>query len=78
VTDESQPSMEELKARLKNLGLDQWDETEGKRAIPPFLLGQRKSLETLRKVAETLVEKDQETLAELQGTLHRLKHGGGR
>ena len=80
MTDETQPSTEELRARLQELGIasDQWEETDGKRVIPPFLLGQRKSLETLRDVAEKLVEKDQKTLADLQGTLHRLKHGGGR
>jgi hypothetical protein len=72
---------DELKKKLEDMGIHvgKWGESEaGKKAVPPTLLRQRKSLETLKGILEAQLQKDREKRAALHETLSRVKHGGGQ
>lgn len=80
MTDERQPTPEDLSEQLKTAGIDEgsWQDVEGKRVVPPYVGRQREILLTLRGLAEDNIARDQKKLAVLRQQLHRIRHGGGR
>ena len=54
-----------------------WGKTVPGKHTHPFVERQKESLESMKKVFEAQVQKDQEQIEALQEMLQRLKHGGG-
>jgi hypothetical protein len=73
--------IDDLIQKLREAGIPtdgKWHQTPGKQAQVPMLEKQKELLGKLGEVLEMQVEKDKLLVADLQGKLSRLKHGGGQ
>jgi len=71
---------DELRKKLAEagIGVGSWQEGGGKTVESPLLKRQKELLGRLETLLQQQVEQDTKKVAELQDTLFRLKHGGGR
>lgn len=69
----------ELLELLDRLGVNpgEWTEGGGHEAMPPTVEKQLKTLEKVRDLLQTGVDRDQVKLGHLKETLARMKYGGG-
>ena len=76
---EHQPTLEELRAKLKEMGLptNGWGKTKAGTMNSPILEQQKEAMLKIRGVLEEQVRSDRDLLSELHEKKLRLQHGGG-
>jgi hypothetical protein len=78
--DDHEPTVEEVKEMLRGMGMpvDGWGEVQSGTVQSPFVERQREMLIKVRDLLQMQIQRDFETVGELQEKVDRLKHGGGK
>ena len=77
--NQEQPTPEELEALLQRLGVPsgEWQATEGKPTLPPFVKNQIETLAKLRDYLSGIVTTDAQSVARMKEQIVRMQRGGG-